>query len=77
MDLYEQSLQDRKYFKNVSPATIVFYQNCFKALPIDPHNVKPSLLAGIQATSINDYIRGNTAFLNWCHQEGIVKEHQN
>lgn len=78
MELTELFLQDRKYLRNVSPATLVFYQNCFRGLPIKPESWKADLLAGIQSLqqrgmqtgTINDYIRGNKAYLYWCHEEG-------
>lgn len=80
--LHERFIMERRYLRNVSKATITFYQSCFKALPLNPENYKADLVLGIQrlqgrevqARSINDYIRGNKAFLRWCHEEGIVKE---
>ena len=67
---HERFAQEQQYFKNVSPATITFYQSCFKALPLNPETWKTDLRAGIerpkaksiQARSIDDYIRGNRRF---------------
>jgi site-specific recombinase XerD len=80
--LHERFILERRYLRNVSPATITFYQSCFKALPLRPEHYKADLVLGVQALkarnvqprSINDYIRGNKAFLRWCQEERIVKE---
>ncbi len=48
LELHERFLQERRYFRNVSPATITFYQSCFKGLPLHPESWKSDLLAGIE-----------------------------
>jgi len=84
MELFERFLQERVYLRNISPATARYYRSCWTALGshIDLLNVKNSLLArvctlkdtGLQPGSINDYLRGCKAFLNWCCEEGHLKE---
>jgi hypothetical protein len=46
-ELRELFILERRYIKDVSPATITFYQSCLKALPLAPDARKADLLTGI------------------------------
>ena len=39
-ELLDKTFQEWKHLKNIPPATITFYQSCFKALPFNPGIVR-------------------------------------
>ena len=82
--LYELFVRERQYLKNVSPNTLEWYKYSFRAfqrnltaIP-DGKDLKPAPRAaivalagaGLQPSSINDYIRAMNAFLRWALDEG-------
>ena len=87
--LTEQFLKERTYFKNVTPATLVWYRVAFKnyqaSFPSDtaPVPTKRALQdfvvvqrnRGIRPVTVNTYIGAMNAFCLWLHSEGHVAEH--
>jgi site-specific recombinase XerD len=83
MDLFDSFLQERKYLKGVSPATLRYYRWVRRAFsPILAEPTKEGMLKGIQKlladgvspTSVNTYLRGFKAYVRWLHQEGHLLE---
>ena len=78
----ELFIKERKYFKNVSPATIVWYQQSFRAFSgawgskADlGQRIEELLNAGTSPISINTYLRCVRAFVKWAHAEGHLERH--
>jgi len=82
-------VEDRKYLKNVSPKTLVWYRDAWKAFgpELEPalargdrlndalRSAITSLLAqGVRPVSINSYLTCVRAYLNWLYAEGCLKE---
>lgn len=79
--LVEQFIQERTYFKNVSPATVVWYRQSFRAFAgaMDTKaavgdRIAKLRQAGVSATSVNTYLRAVNALLRWAHTEGHLVE---
>ena len=86
---FQQYVEDRKYIKNVSPKTLLWYSDVWKAF--GPH-LEPFLASGgrlndslkgaitsllsrgVRPVSINSYLTGVRAYLNWLHAEQWLKE---
>jgi site-specific recombinase XerD len=83
MELFDRFLQERTYLKGVSPETLRYYRWVRRAfLPILTQPTKTAMMERIQAmlaegispVSVNTYLRGFRAYINWLHQEGHLKE---
>ena len=79
--LVEQFIQERTYFKNVSPATVVWYRQSFRAFAgaMDTKaavgdRIAKLRQAGVSATSVNTYLRAVNALFRWAHTEGHLVE---
>jgi site-specific recombinase XerD len=86
--LFEQFLTERTYLKNVTPATLVWYQVAFKnyrasiaddAPPLPTKNTLQQFVIrqrerSIRPVTVNTYIGAMNAFCAWLHQEGHVAE---
>ncbi|HEY7792260.1 MAG TPA: site-specific integrase, partial [Vicinamibacterales bacterium] len=86
--LFDQFVQERRYLKNVTPRTLRWYQEAFRAyratLPPDsgPVPTKATLQhfvinwqeRGLKATSCNSRIIALNAFCAWLHQEGHLPD---
>ncbi|SRR6266404_1751525 len=87
-ELFEQFVKERKYLKNVTPKTIIYYNNSWdsfrRMVPIENTDQLSRLLlneyvvnlreSGIKPVSCNTYISGINAFLNWLHEGGHIRE---
>src|SRR5688572_19644145 len=87
-ELFEQFLRERKYLKNVTPKTIIYYHNCWdsfrRLVPVEgQESLTRELLADyvvrlresdVKPVSCNTYISGINAFLNWLHEHGHITE---
>jgi integrase/recombinase XerD len=69
---FEQFIQERQYFTNVSPATINWYKASFKWLRTDSpsqEELKDTVLRmrekGLKPTGCNSVIRAINAYLHW------------
>ncbi len=78
----ELFIKERKYFKNVSPATIVWYEQSFRAFdgaweskPALGQRIEELLNAGTLPISINTYLRCIRAFVKWAHVKGHLAKH--
>lgn len=86
MNSVELFLQSRKYEKNVSPKTIVWYGNAFKTfgeLDISSAQalsrsvtakVKELLERGMKPVSVRSWLTGIRAYGYWLHEEGYLKD---
>ncbi len=71
-----QFITERRYMKNVSPKTIEWYENSFKAFE-GALESKAAIIAriteirqrGVSAISVNTYLRCVNAYLRWLHTE--------
>jgi len=86
--LCEQFLQERRYLKNVTPSTLVWYQVAFKnylaSVDADAPTLptKMSLLnfvvqqrdRGVRSVTCNTYIGAMNAFCRWLHEERHLAE---
>lgn len=86
--LFEQFLKERTYLKNVTPATLVWYQVAFKnyrasiaddAPPLPTKNTLQQFVIrqrerSIRPVTVNTYIGAMKAFCAWLHQEGHVAQ---
>lgn len=82
--LFDQFLRERRYLKNVTPKTVVWYETAFqaftRAVVVDGlNNLKKPLLhefvvalreRGLAPVSCNTYLKALNAFLAWLHAEG-------
>jgi site-specific recombinase XerD len=82
--LLQQFLNERRFLKNVTPATIEWYETAWKALQRDQSVLSPTLTKsslqqfvvalrqrGVKPISCNTYIKALNAFCLWAHAEGI------
>jgi integrase/recombinase XerD len=81
-------IRERRYLKNVSTKTLLWYRDSFKAFePVLGQSydssgfLKGAIISQIgvlrernKAVSVNTYLRCIKAFLNWAHEEGHLKE---
>jgi integrase/recombinase XerD len=81
--LFDQFLKERRYLKNVTPSTLVWYQVAFKNYRsiVQDDGALPTKAAlqqlvvvlrdrGIRAVTVNTYLGAMNAFCAWLHQEG-------
>ena len=82
-------VEDRKYLKNVSPKTLAWFADAWKAF--GPH-LEPALSSGgrlpdalkaavltllekgVRPVSVNSYLTCARAYLNWLHAEGHLAD---
>lgn len=83
-ELFELFIRERRYLKNVSPATVEWYRQSWAAFSPTletriPDRLNKAVLIdsiealknrGIRSVSINTYARCMNAFLRWLHEEG-------
>jgi integrase/recombinase XerD len=86
---FQQYVEDRKYIRNVSPKTLSWYQDAWKAF--GPHlepilasggpvreGVRAGVVAlsqkGVRPVSVNSYLTCVRAYLWWLFNEGHLKE---
>ncbi len=82
-------IEDRRYLKNVSPRTLTWLGDVWKAFGshLEPllssgDNLSTGLMAaisallakGVRPVSVNSYLTGVRAYLNWLHTGGFLKE---
>jgi site-specific recombinase XerD len=86
--LIDQFLKERTYFKNVTPATLVWYRVAFKsyrqsfaddAAPVPTKAALQEFVVvqrnrGIRPVTVNTYVGALNAFCVWLHAEGHVSE---
>jgi site-specific recombinase XerD len=86
--LTERFLKERTYLRNVTPATLLWYQVAFKnyqasfagqAAPVPTKTALQDFVVaqrqrGIRPVTVNTYIGAMNAFCAWLHQEGHVAE---
>ena len=77
----EQFIRERTYFKNVTPKTIAWYRQSFRAFDgaMDSRVAIGDRIArlrttGVSAISVNTYLRTINAFFRWAHTEGHSPE---
>jgi integrase/recombinase XerD len=82
--LFEQFIRERRYLKNVTSKTVIWYQNAFDALTRTvavsaPNDLTKPLLQdfvvglrerGLSPVSCNTYVKAINAFSAWLHAEG-------
>lgn len=82
--LFKQFLRERRYLKNVTPKTVIWYENAFDALTRSvavsaPNDLTKPVLQefvvrlrerGLSPVSCNTYIKAINAVLAWLHAEG-------
>lgn len=86
MSSFNQFLTERRYIKNISPATVQWYEDVFKQFAgIDTSSaqalrqsvmqrVKELLERGVKPISVRSWLTGVRAYGYWLHQEGFLKE---
>jgi len=88
-ELFAQFVKERKYLKNVTPKTVIYYHNSWDSFvrlvsienadqltrPILNEYVVRLRESGIKPVSCNTYISGINAFLNWLYENGHIVEH--
>jgi site-specific recombinase XerD len=82
-------VEDRKYLKNVSPKTLTWFVDAWKAFGPHlepalanggrlPDALKAAVLTllekGVRPVSVNSYLTCARAYLNWLHSEGHLRE---
>jgi len=79
--LTEQFIQERTYFKNVTPKTVDWYRQSFHAFDgaMDSRasigdRIGKLRTAGVSAISVNTYLRAVNAYFRWGHSEGHLPE---
>jgi integrase/recombinase XerD len=86
--LFERFLRERRYLKNVTPKTVVWYETAFQAFTrsvtvTGPSDLSKPLLQdfvvalrerGLSPVSCNTYLKAINAFLAWLRAEGHVRE---
>ena len=86
--LFERFLRERRYLKNVTPKTVVWYETAFLALSravrlSGPSDLNRSVLQdfvvglrerGLSPVSCNTYLKALNAFFAWLHAEGHLLE---
>jgi len=85
--LFAQFVKERRFLKNVTSKTVVWYQTGFKAFMQLVPNASPATInkqalhtfiiglreRGIAPVTCNTYAKAVNAFLKWLHDEGHVK----
>jgi site-specific recombinase XerD len=81
MELFDQFIQERVYLKGVSPKTVISYHCAFKAFSGATESKQATMQRimelrekGLNAISINSYLRHVKAYLRWMEQEGHLKD---
>lgn len=83
MDLFDRFLQERTYLKGVSPKTLDYYRwvrRAFAESLAQPTKekmltcIQKLLASGVSPISVNTYLRGFKAYINWLRQEGHLNE---
>lgn len=79
--LAEQFIRERTYCKNVSPATVVWYRQSFRAFDGATDSkaaIRDRIVklrgAGLSAITVNTYLRAVNAFFRWMHSKGYTTE---
>jgi len=69
MDLFDRFLQERTYLKGVSPDTLRWYRGVrktFREILAQPTGAGLlSITQGLSPMSVNTYLRGFRAYVNW------------
>jgi integrase/recombinase XerD len=84
-ELFEQFLRERRYLKNITPKTEVYYRNSWDAYKryAKSEELTKALLtewvvqmrkAGVKPVSCNTWISGINAFCNWLHENEHLPE---
>jgi integrase/recombinase XerD len=76
-ELIESFIRERRYLKNVTPKTVAWYRDSFRAFD-GAMDTRAGVLErvaklrdrGVSATSVNTYLRCITAFFRWACAEG-------
>jgi site-specific recombinase XerD len=84
---FQEYIQDRKYTRNVSPKTLAWYTDVWRAFgpylntesaQTIRHSVKEGvqtiLAKGTKPVSVNSWLTGIRAYCLWLHAEGHLKE---
>src|SRR5436190_890053 len=83
MELFDRFLQERTYLKGVSLNTLDYYQcvrRAFGEILTQPTKqgmtdcIQKLLARGVSPISVNTYLRGFRAYINWLRQEGHLTE---
>jgi integrase/recombinase XerD len=87
MSSFTQFITERRYVKNISPATVRWYEDVFKAfgrhLDITSaqtfrrstmEGVKALLERGVKPISVRSWLTGIRAYGYWLHQEGFLSD---
>lgn len=84
--LFAHFLQERRYIRNISPKTAIWYETAWKAFRAgDPADAPLTRLRlqtfvvrlrdrGVGPTSCNTYVKALNAFAKWLHEEGHSPE---
>lgn len=86
--LTDRFLKERTYLRNVTPATLLWYQVAFKnyqasfardAAPVPTKTALQDFVVaqrqrGVRPVTVNTYIGAMNAFCAWLHQEGHIAE---
>jgi integrase/recombinase XerD len=82
ISLFEQFLRERRFVKNSSQNTLLFYEQSFKAFNLHEPLTKGQLTEritvmrekGMKPSTVNCYIRGINSFLSWLHENQHISE---
>lgn len=77
--LFDEFIRERRYLRNLSEETLIFYQNVYHVFDLAGtwDNLSKKALTdtligfrerGVRIGAINSYIRGVNVFLNWLHE---------
>lgn len=85
-DLFREFLTERRFLKNVTPATLEWYETAWKALQRAQGTEAPALTKSalqqfvvslrqrdVKPVSCNTYIKALNAFCLWAHTEGYLE----
>jgi integrase/recombinase XerD len=83
-ELFEEFIRERRYLRNLSEKTLIFYRESYRAFEKEgswENLSKQSLLAaivrfrerGVKVGAVNAYIRGASAFLTWLAENGHIQ----
>jgi integrase/recombinase XerD len=74
--MVEDFIRDRQYLKGVSPATVAWYRDSFRAFQgaldskvLIVQRIEELMRRGVKPVSINTYLRAVNAYLRWRHTE--------
>lgn len=84
-ELFKRFVKEKTFLANVSPKTVRFYQQSYKAFKRTVGEQLPDRLmlndfviklreSGMSAGGINVYIRGMNSFLSWLHENNLTNE---